>query len=113
MVLVYVVLESFSSSLSILITLETMFLDFPQLRVTEIRMDENALRPPKNIVRNSLTTTAIRSSECLRRCTTLNVLHDNTVISMTIECNNPKGPIFLTAQFLVKEKGASPKTRDT
>jgi len=113
MVLVYVVLESFSRSLSILITLETRTLDFTLLRVIDIRMDENAVRPPRKIIRNSLTTIATRSPDCLRRCTMHIMLHDKTVINMTTVYNNEKGPTFLTAKLLVKEKGASPKTRDT
>ena len=89
-----------------------MFLDFLQLRVIEIRMDENAARPSKNTIRNSLTTIATRSPACLTRCTKHIMLNDNTVINMTTEYSNQKRLISLTAKLLVKEKGASPKTRN-
>jgi hypothetical protein len=90
-----------------------MFLDFTPLLVIDIKMDENTVRAPKNIERNSLTITATRSPDCLTRCTTHIMLQVKTVINTTIVYNNQKAPISLTAKLLVKEKGASPKTRDT
>jgi hypothetical protein len=90
-----------------------MFLDFTLLRVTDKKMDEKAVRPPKNIERNSLTTIATRSPGCFMRTTRHDMLHDNTVINTTTVYNNQKVPISLTAKLLVNEKGASPKTRDT
>jgi hypothetical protein len=76
-------------------------------------MDEVAFAAPKDIIRNSLTTTVARSPDCFARCTMPTRPEDDTITSMNTVYKTHGLSISLMINLLEKENGASPNILDT
>jgi hypothetical protein len=85
---------------------QTRFLDFSPLIVTEMSIDDTACNVPINITMNLLTVSGGSRYECLKRCTMSSTLQINTAMNKITVYNNHAVLISLTIKLLVNEKEA-------